>query len=100
MSVGFAALDHVEPTSQRLFRDADQSLYRAKANRRARSSTIGDTGPGARAQPRGSRELADPIFVRADWDCLEESLRESNRAMAAASSIIDSLQSTTSVGFR
>ncbi len=99
MSVGFAALDRAEPTSQRLFRDADQGLYRAKANGRARSGTIGDIGPGAPTQPRGSQELPDPIFVQADWDRLEESLRESNRATDEASSIIDSLQTTASIGF-
>ena len=99
MSVGFAALDRAEPTSQRLFHDADQGLYRAKANGRARSGTIGDIGPGAPTQPRGSQELPDPIFVQADWDRLEESLRESNRATDEASSIIDSLQTTASIGF-
>ena len=99
MSIGFAALDHVEPTSQRLFRDADQGLYRAKANGRARTGTIGDVGPCAPAELRGSQELADPTFAQADWDRLEESLRESNRATVEASSIIDSLQSTASVGF-
>ena len=99
MSVGFASLDHVEPTSQRLFRDADQGLYRAKANGRARTGTIGDVDTGALAQLRGSQGLADPIFAQADWDRLEESLRESNRATVEASSIIDSLQSTASVGF-
>ena len=51
-------------------------------------------GPARRRQ-----ELADPIFAQADWDRLEESLRESNRATVEASSIIDSLQSTASVGF-
>ena len=99
MSVGFASLDHDEPTSQRLFRDADQGLYRAKANGRARTGTISDVRTGTPAQARGSQELADPIFAQADWDRLEESLRESNRAALEASSIIDSLQSTASVGF-
>jgi diguanylate cyclase (GGDEF)-like protein/PAS domain S-box-containing protein len=97
MSVGFAVLDHAEPTSQRLFRDADRGLYRAKASGRARTGTIGDVDTGARA--RGNQELADPLFAQADWDRLEESLRESNRATVEASSIIDSLQSTASVGF-
>ncbi len=39
------------------------------------------------------------MFAQADWDRLEQSLRESNRGALEASSIIDSLQSTESVGF-
>jgi diguanylate cyclase (GGDEF)-like protein/PAS domain S-box-containing protein len=99
LSVGFAVLDPVEPTSQRLFRDADLGLYRAKADGRARTGTVGDVGTGAPAKPRGSQEMAGPVFAQADWDRLEESLRESNRATVEASSIIDSLESTASVGF-
>ena len=38
------------------------------------------------------------MIGQADWTRLEESLRDSNRATAEASSIIDSLQSTSSVG--
>ena len=34
MSVGFAELDRLEPTSQKLFHDADLGLYRAKATGR------------------------------------------------------------------
>ncbi len=97
ISVGVATLDHFEPTSRRVFHDADQGLYRAKANGRARIGNIGDVGAPAHA--RSSQELADPIFAQADWDRLEESLRESHRATVEASSIIDSLQSTATVGF-
>ena len=99
VSVGFAELDRVEPTSQRLFRDADRGLYRAKANGRARAGTIGDPGTGTQAHVGRTQDLADPVFAQADWDRLEESLRESNRGALEASSIIDSLQSTESVGF-
>jgi len=99
ISVGFAELDRVEPTSQRLFRDADRGLYRAKANGRARAGTIGDPGTGTRSQLERRHDLVDPVFAQADWDRLEESLRESNRGALEASSIIDSLQSTESVGF-
>ena len=99
LSVGFAALDAVEPTSQRLFRDADQGLYRAKANGRACTATIGQAAMGSPARPHAGQELVNPIFARADWDRLEESLRESNRATVEASSIIDSLESTAAVGF-
>ena len=99
ISIGFASLDRVEPTSQRLFRDADQGLYRAKADGRARTATIGDVATSAPGRHRIGQELVDPIFARADWDRLEESLRESNRATVEATSIVDSLQATASVGF-
>jgi len=99
ISVGFAELDRVEPTSKRLFHDADRGLYRAKASGRARAGTIGDLGAGTQSQFGRMPDLADPVFAQADWDRLEESLRESNRGALEASSIIDSLQSTESVGF-
>ena len=99
MSVGFAALDHAEPTGQRLFHDADQGLYRAKASGRARAGTVGDPDLAARARVRRNGELTDPVFAQADWDRLEESLRQSHRATLEWSSIVDSLQSTESVGF-
>ena len=99
VSVGFAELDRVEPTSQRLFRDADRGLYRAKANGRARAGTIGDPGTGTQAHVGRRQDLAEPVFAQADWDRLEESLRESNRGTLEALSIIDSLQSTGSIGF-
>ena len=99
VSVGFAELDRVEPTSQKLFHDADRGLYRAKANGRARAGTIGDPGTGTQAHAGRVQDLADPVFAQADWDRLEESLRESNRGALEASSIIDSLQATETVGF-
>ena len=99
VSVGFAELDRVEPTSQKLFRDADRGLYRAKVGGRARAGTIGDLGTGMPAGAGGMQRLADPVFAQADWDRLEQSLRESNRGTLEALSIIDSLQSTESIGF-
>ena len=42
VSVGYATLDPLEPTSQKLFRDADRGLYLAKAHGRGRSATITD----------------------------------------------------------
>ncbi len=99
MSIGFAELDRGEPTSQRLFRDADRGLYRAKAAGRARAGTIGDPATGAPAGGGWTQNLTNPVFAQADWDRLEQSLRESNRGVLEASSIIDSLQSTESVGF-
>jgi diguanylate cyclase (GGDEF)-like protein/PAS domain S-box-containing protein len=99
VSIGYAALDPLEPTSQKLLRDADRGLYRAKANGRGRTATISDVGAGTAHHGRRGRELADRVIGQADWTRLEESLRESNRATAEASSIIDTLQSTPSVGF-
>ena len=99
VSFGFAALDPHEPTSQKLFRDADLGLYRAKANGRGCTATISNGGDGAPHYVRHGQDLADRVLEQADWDRLEESLRDSTRATAQASSIIDSLQSTASVGF-
>ena len=99
VSIGFAALDPLEPTSQKLFRDADLGLYRAKANGRGCTATTSNVPAGTPSYVRHGQELADRVLEQADWDRLEDSLRESNRATSEASSIIDSLQSTTSVGF-
>ena len=99
VSIGFATLDPLEPTSQKLFRDADMGLYHAKANGRGCTATISKVPAGAPSYVRHGQELADRVLEQADWDRLEQSLRESTRATAEASSIIDSLQSTASVGF-
>ncbi len=99
VSIGFAVLDPLEPTSQKLFRDADLGLYRAKAAGRGGTATISDVPAGAPRYARHGQEIADRVLERADWDRLEQSLRDSTRATAEASSIIDSLQSTASVGF-
>jgi len=99
VSVGYAALDPLEPTSQKLFRDADRGLYHAKASGRGRTATIAGVGAGTAHPGRRGQEIADRVIGQADWTRLEESLRESHRATAEASSIIDSLQSTSSVGF-
>ncbi|MGD0747811.1 MAG: HD domain-containing phosphohydrolase [Acidimicrobiales bacterium] len=99
VSAGYAALDPLEPTSQKLFRDADRGLYHAKAHGRGRAATITDVGAVIAPHHRLGQELEDRVIGQADWTRLEESLRDSNRATAEASSIIDSLQSTSSVGF-
>ncbi len=99
VSFGFAALDPLEPTSQKLFRDADLGLYHAKANGRGCTGTISTVGESTPHYVRQSQQLADSVIEQADWDRLEQSLRESTRATVEASSIIDSLQSTASVGF-
>jgi diguanylate cyclase (GGDEF)-like protein/PAS domain S-box-containing protein len=99
VSIGFAALDPLEPTSQKLFRDADLGLYRAKADGRGCAATMSDVPTGAPSCVRHVQGVADLALEQADWERIEESLRESNHATAVASSIIDSLQSTESVGF-
>ena len=99
VSVGYASLDPLEPTSQKLFRDADRGLYHAKAHGRGRAAAITEVGTAIAPHRRRGQELADRVIGQADWTRLEESLRNSNRATAEASSIIDSLQSTSSVGF-
>ena len=99
VSIGFAALDPLEPTSQKLFRDADLGLYRAKADGRECAATVSDVPTGAPSYVRHVQGVADLALEQADWERIEESLRESNHATAVASSIIDSLQSTASVGF-
>ena len=99
VSIGFAALDPLAPTSKKLFRDADLGLYRAKANGRGCVATISNIGDGPPRYVQHGQELADRVLEQADWDRLEESLRESNRATSEVSSLIDSLQSTMSVGF-
>ncbi len=99
VSIGFAVLDPLEPTSQRLFRDADLGLYRAKAAGRGGTATVSDVPEGFPSRVHCGEELADRVLEQADWDRLEQSLREASHATAEASSIIDSLQSTASVGF-
>ena len=99
ISIGYAALDPREPTSQRLFRDADRGLYRAKEQGRNRTATIGGAVAGGTTHGRPGEEAMDRAVGSADWTRLEESLRDSHRATAEASSIIDSLESTSTVGF-
>ena len=99
VSIGFAALDPLQPTSQKLFRDADLGLYRAKAVGRGCAVTISGVPTGTPSYVRHAEGLADLAIEQADWKRIEESLRESKHATDEASSIIDSLQSTMSVGF-
>lgn len=97
VSVGVATLDTLEPSGSKIFHEADKGLYLAKANGRGRSATIHDVGDAGPYPPRPRPD--DPVFAQADWDRLEEGLRESNRATAEASSIIDSLEAAESIGF-
>ena len=98
VSIGFATLDPREPTSRRLFRDADLGLYRAKANGRNGAASLSEArqvDPGL-----GHDEPSDRDRDRdeADRERLEGSLREANQETIEAMSILDAFQSTTSVG--
>jgi len=96
VSVGFASLDPTEPTAKRLFRDADLGLYRAKANGR-RGAASRSQEPQSPLRVLGHDQVADSVS-EADRDRLEESLREANQETVEAISILDALQSTTSIG--
>ncbi len=99
MSVGFAALDHLEPTGQRLFHDADQGLYRAKANGRVRAGTIGDLDPGhTRRCPAESGPGGSGVRSSRLGSPRGEPSRGRINATLEVSSIVDSFQSTESVG--
>jgi diguanylate cyclase (GGDEF)-like protein/PAS domain S-box-containing protein len=94
VSIGFASLDPREPTAKRLFRDADLGLYRAKANGRNGAASHSETMQvDSRHNEPGNRDRDE-----ADRERLEESLREANQETIEAMSILDAIQSTTSVG--
>lgn len=99
ISVGVAALDSKAPSSIKLFHDADQWLYRAKARGRGRTASVSCLESGGQGIPTPPEERADAATAQADWDRLEESLRITRRATAEASSIIDSLQAVDGIGF-
>jgi len=97
VSIGAAALDRAEPTAMRLFRDADTELYRAKANGRGCFASAPDHGATARHD--GGAFGSDDARVQADVKRLLESVREAKTATAEAHAILDTLESSNSVGF-
>ena len=98
VSIGFATLDRREPTSKRLFRDADAGLYQAKANGRGGEAPPPDllswtTENDERRAPSGTDA------ERADRKRNEETLRAANHATAEALAILATIEATSTVGF-
>jgi len=95
-SVGYAVLDHVEPTQKRLFRDADSGLYLAKVGGRARAAS-----PMNQSTPPVETEQGSGVEThhQADLKLRDERVRATDHATAEAIAILDTLNSTDSVGF-
>ncbi len=91
VSVGYAALDELQPDATQLVREADQSLYETKLHGRTRTATSA-TFP-ARPKLRDLREDG-----RAERAATEERVRANDRATADALAILDAYQSTSNVG--
>lgn len=97
VSIGAAALNSSEPTSKRLFRDADSALYRAKAGGRARAASRLDTdGPSRRADRPSAAPTAELL---ADLRLADERLLEARTTVGEAWAILDALETADSVGF-
>ncbi len=97
VSIGAAALSSTEPTSKRLFRDADSALYRAKAAGRARSASVLDSDePDDRA---GGANVVPTAEHLADLRLADERLLEARTTVAEAWAILDVLEAADSIGF-
>ena len=96
LSVGVATLDATEPTAQRLFRDADRALYRAKFGGRHRVAT----STGDARFPEGPRNglVGTADTGEADRRRLEERVRQADRVASERLSLLDVLASKTPVG--
>jgi diguanylate cyclase (GGDEF)-like protein/putative nucleotidyltransferase with HDIG domain/PAS domain S-box-containing protein len=92
LSLGLAALNRAEPTTTRLFRDADAALYDAKAlgRDRVRARRMGDTELDA-------TEFCSP-HGQEDRRLLTERLRAVQREMTESVSILQALQEATPMG--
>jgi diguanylate cyclase (GGDEF)-like protein len=95
VSIGVGTLDEADPTSKRLFRDADSALYRAKAGGRARVTSLLDP-PASFGEHRGDRGEKS-AEGQADDKRLQENIRRANSATAAALAL-DTIESSPSVG--
>lgn len=91
-SIGFATLDLAEPTSKRLFTDADSGLYRAKANGRSCVASRFDTQAGSPGDATGM------VVDRAERRRRDRRLRTAVHLTSEALAMLDVLQSTSSVG--
>jgi putative nucleotidyltransferase with HDIG domain/PAS domain S-box-containing protein len=91
-SIGFATLDLAEPTSKRLFSDADSGLYRAKANGRSCVASRLETQAGSPGDATGM------VVDRAERRRRDRRLRTAVHLTSEALAMLDVLQSTSSVG--
>jgi diguanylate cyclase (GGDEF)-like protein/putative nucleotidyltransferase with HDIG domain/PAS domain S-box-containing protein len=97
VSVGFASLDRREPTSKRLFRDADLGLYRAKANGRNCVASLSENDGRAVAN-LDPGQPADLATAEADRERMRKSLVVANQQTVEATSILDAIESNQTVG--
>ena len=81
VSIGVGTLDDSDPTSKRLFRDADSALYRAKAGGRARVASFLD--PPASGSEHGGQSETTSAEAEADNKRLQENIRRANNATAS-----------------
>jgi diguanylate cyclase (GGDEF)-like protein/PAS domain S-box-containing protein len=97
VSVGYASLDRSEPTSKRLFRDADAGLYLAKVNGRARTSGSDadqyGSVDGSLSKPRSLR-----IWREADAKRFEGAVRQARTQTSETLAILDTLETSNSIG--
>ena len=95
LSMGVAALDMSEPTTKRLFRDADCALYESKATGR-RGVTVWQPG-GAHANSELTEQTTIDTAME-DRELLEERLRHAKLETLETLSILDTLQMSAPVG--
>jgi diguanylate cyclase (GGDEF)-like protein/PAS domain S-box-containing protein len=96
VSIGVGTLDEAEPTSKRLFRDADARLYRAKAS--GRDCVAWELGSPSPMMDSGGQGGGTRAEGEADTKRLEENVRQAKGATADALAILDTLDSSSSVG--
>lgn len=93
VSVGYAALDPVQPSAQQLVRDADRSLYEVKLQGRGRSGTPASSNFSSKRYAE-----AAPVESQPDLELGKERVRAADRAAAEALSTLDAYLSTSIVG--
>jgi diguanylate cyclase (GGDEF)-like protein len=91
VSMGVAELSPMEPTTARIFRDADAALYVAKSSGRDQvHSASSRSAPFAGARSTNLRSE--------DRDLLEQQYRDAQQQMLEAVSILDTLQAASPLG--